>query len=191
MQDGKHRAITGGIQKLVGMPTGGQRACFRFAVAHNAADQQIWIVESSAVGVRNGVSELAAFVDRTGSFGSDMAGNSARKRKLLEQPPEPIFRLRNAGIKLAVGAFQISVGNQPGTSVSRACNIDDVKIVLRDESIQMYVDEIQSWRSAPMAQKAGLNVLYGKRFAQQGIGIQINLSHGEVIRGAPVGMDLS
>src|ERR1700688_469880 len=142
MQDGKHDAITRRVQKLVGMPTGGQRACFRFAITHHAADQQIWIVECGAVRVRNGVAELAAFVDGTWSFGSDMAGNSTRERKLLEQPPESVFRLRNAGIKLAVGAFQISVGNQPGTSVSRACNIDDVKIVLLDEPIQVYIDEI-------------------------------------------------
>src|ERR1700680_261666 len=136
MQDGKHSAITRGIQKFVGMPTGGQRACFRFAVTHHAADQQIWIVECGAVRVRNGVSELAAFVDRTWSFWSDMAGNSTRKRKLLEQPSESVFRLRNAGIKFAVSPFQISVGDQAGTPVSRSRNINDVDIVLLDESIQ-------------------------------------------------------
>src|ERR1700719_2775689 len=105
MQDGKHGAITGGIQKLIGMPTGSQRACFGFAVTHHATDQQIWIVERGAVRVGNRVSELATFVDRTGSFGSDMTGNSARERKLLEQAPESVFRLRNAGIELTVSPF--------------------------------------------------------------------------------------
>src|ERR1700692_2115280 len=111
MEDGEHSAITRGIQKLIGVPTGGQRAGFRFAVPHDAADQQIWIVEGGAIRVSNGVSELAAFVNRTRSFGSDMARNSARKRKLLEQASESVFRLRNAGIKLAVSSFQVSVGN--------------------------------------------------------------------------------
>src|ERR1700688_5055711 len=130
MQDGQHSPVTRGIQKLIGMPTGGQRACFRFAVAHHTADQQIWIVKCGAVRMGDGVSELAALVDRTGSFGGDMAGNSARERKLLEQPSEPIFRLRNTGIKLAVSAFQISVGNEPGASMTGSCNVDDVEIVL-------------------------------------------------------------
>src|ERR1700719_4418461 len=139
MQDGEHGAITGGIQKLVGMPTGGQGAWFRFAVAHNAADQQIWIVECSAVCVSNGVAQLAALVDRTGSFGGDMAGNFARERKLLEQASDSIFRLWNTRIKLAVSPFQISVGDQPGASVSRACDINNVEILLLDEPIQVYV----------------------------------------------------
>src|ERR1700693_2885093 len=164
MQDGEHRAITRRIQKLIGMPTGGQRAGFCFAITHHAADQQIWIVECGAVGVRNGVAELAAFVDRTGSFGSNMAGNSARERKLLEQPSESVFRLRNAGIKLAVGAFQISVGDQAGTSMTGSRNIYDVESVLLDEPIQMHVDKIQSGGSAPVTQKARLNVFERERF---------------------------
>src|ERR1700693_3205048 len=171
MQDGEYRAITRRIRKLIGMPTSGQRACFRFAITHHAADQQIWIVECGAVCVSNGVAELAAFVDRTGSFGSDMAGNSARKRKLLEQPSESVFRLRNAGIKLAVGAFQISVSYQAGTSMAGPCNINDVEIVLLDEPIQMYVDKIQSWRGAPVTQKPGFNLLGESGFGRRRLGL--------------------
>jgi phosphoketolase len=38
MKDGKYRTITCGIQKLVGMPTGSQRASFSLAVADDAGD---------------------------------------------------------------------------------------------------------------------------------------------------------
>ena len=53
MQDGKHRAVARRIQELVRVPARGQRPGFRFAVAHDAADQQVRIVENRAVGVRD------------------------------------------------------------------------------------------------------------------------------------------
>ena len=51
MKDRKNRAIARGIQKLVGVPTGGKRAGFRLAVADDAGDDQIRIVEGRAIGV--------------------------------------------------------------------------------------------------------------------------------------------
>jgi len=47
----KNRAIARGVQKFVGVPTGGQRTSFRLAVADDAGDNQIRIVESGAIGV--------------------------------------------------------------------------------------------------------------------------------------------
>src|ERR1700730_4515597 len=149
------------------MPTGGQRPCLRFAVAHNATDQQIWIVERCAVGMRNRVSQLAALVNRTGSFRSHMAGNSTRERKLLKQFSQSILVLRNTWIDFAVSPFQISVSNEPGTSMAGSCHIHHVEIMRLDQSIQMHVDEIQSGRSTPMTQKPRLYVLQLQRFAQQ------------------------
>ena len=51
MKDRKNRAIARRVQKLVGVPTGGQRAGFRLAIADDAGDDQIRIVEGSAIGV--------------------------------------------------------------------------------------------------------------------------------------------
>ncbi len=45
------------------MPAGGQRAGLRFAVADDAGDDQVWVVEGRAVGMREGVTKLAAFVN--------------------------------------------------------------------------------------------------------------------------------
>ena len=44
------------------------------------------IVEYRAIGVQQRVTQFAAFVDGAGRFRRGVAGNSARKRKLLEQP---------------------------------------------------------------------------------------------------------
>ena len=38
MQDGQHRPIRPRIEEFVRMPAGGQRPCFRLAVADNAED---------------------------------------------------------------------------------------------------------------------------------------------------------
>ena len=63
MKDRKNRAITCRIQKLVGVPTGGKRAGFRLAVADDAGDDQIRIVESGAIGVDQGIAQFSAFVN--------------------------------------------------------------------------------------------------------------------------------
>src|SRR5215468_2427856 len=63
VKDGKHGSIPRGIQKLVGMPTCGERTRLALAVADNAAGQQVGIVEDSAVGMRKGVAQFTALVD--------------------------------------------------------------------------------------------------------------------------------
>ena len=78
-----------------------QRAGFRFAVADDAADEQIGIVEDRAVGVQQRIAEFAAFVDGAGRFGRDVAGNAAGKGELLEQPLHALGVLRDVGIELA------------------------------------------------------------------------------------------
>ena len=77
MQDRQDGAVGGGVEEFVGVPGGGERAGFGFAVADDAGDDQIGIVEYGAEGVADGISEFAAFVDRAGTFGGDVAGNSA------------------------------------------------------------------------------------------------------------------
>jgi len=51
MKDRKNRAIARRVQKFVGVPTGGQRTSFRLAVADDAGDDQIRIVEGGAIGM--------------------------------------------------------------------------------------------------------------------------------------------
>ena len=63
------------------MPARGQRPGFGLAVADDAGDDQIGIVERRAVRVRERVSELAAFVDRSRRLRRDMARNAARETR--------------------------------------------------------------------------------------------------------------
>jgi len=45
------------------MPTGCQRSGFRLAVADDTGNDEIWIIKGRSVGMRKGITELAAFVD--------------------------------------------------------------------------------------------------------------------------------
>src|SRR5579864_9765579 len=52
----------------------------------------------------------------------------------------------------------------------------------------MHVGEIKSRRGAPVPEQPGLDVLGPEPFAQQRVLIQVNLAHGEVVGGPPVGV---
>ena len=73
MENGEDGATVGGVQKLVGVPGRGERSAFRLAIADHAGDDQVGVVERGAVGVREGVPELAPLVDAAGSLRGDMA----------------------------------------------------------------------------------------------------------------------
>src|SRR5207245_1616889 len=80
----------------------------------------------------------------------------------------------------------VGVGNQAGRPLPGARNVNDVEIVLLDQPIEMNIDEIQPGCRAPVAQQSWLDVLELQRFAQQWIGIEVDLPYGEIIRRAPV-----
>ncbi len=84
MQNRQHRTIMHRIQKLVGVPGRREWPRFRFAVAHDTGDDQIRVVEGGAVGVRDGVAQFAAFMDRAGGFWCHVARDTTRKRELLK-----------------------------------------------------------------------------------------------------------
>ncbi len=133
------------------MPTGSKRSGFSFAVSHNTAHQQVRIVERSTVRMRDGVSELSSFVNRARSLRRNVAGNSTWERELLEEPLHTFHALRNVRINLAVSAFQIGVGHNSRSTVTRADDVDHIQVVALDHPIEVRVDEIQPWCCAPMS----------------------------------------
>jgi hypothetical protein len=73
----------------VRLPTRGQRAGLGLAVTDDAGHDEIGVVERGAMGVREGVAELAALVDRARGLGRDVAGHAVRERELAEQVLHP------------------------------------------------------------------------------------------------------
>ena len=85
MEDGQHRAVARGVEELVDVPGGGERAGFGFAVADHGGDDEFGIVEGRAASVREDVAELSAFVDGAGGLGRAVAADSAGERELPEE----------------------------------------------------------------------------------------------------------
>ena len=65
------------------MPAGGERPRFRLAVADDAGDDQVGVVERGPVGVAQGVAEFAAFVDQPGVSGATWLGMPPGKLNCL------------------------------------------------------------------------------------------------------------
>ena len=78
VEDRQHGAVVRRVEELVAVPARGQRAGLGLAVADDAGDDQIGVVERGPEGVAEAVAQLAPFVDRARRLRRDVAGNAAR-----------------------------------------------------------------------------------------------------------------
>ena len=78
VQDRQDDAVGARVDELVGLPAGGQRAGLGFAVTDDARDEEARVVHDRAVGVRQGVAQLAAFVDGARRLRSEVGRNATR-----------------------------------------------------------------------------------------------------------------
>src|SRR5215471_14763439 len=62
MEDRQDYPVRCWVQKFIGMPARRQRPGLRLTVTNDASDDQIGVVEGRSVGVRDGITELPAFV---------------------------------------------------------------------------------------------------------------------------------
>ena len=131
MQDRQHRSVARRVQEPHALPRALERPGLRFAVADDARDDEIGVVERRAERVHQRVAELAAFMDRSGRGHAHMARNAARRRELPEQAQHAVLVLGDVGVDLGVRAFQVHVGDQRGTAVTRARDVDDVRVRAR------------------------------------------------------------
>ena len=92
VEDRQDGAVVDRVEELVRVPARGERPGLRLAVADDAADDEIRVVEGGAVGVGERVAELAALVDRARRLGRHVAGDAARERELAEQLAQPVRR---------------------------------------------------------------------------------------------------
>ena len=191
VQDGQHRAVGGRIEELVGMPGRGQRSGFRLAVADDAGDDEVGIIEHGPERMAERIAQFAALVDRAGAFRRGVAGNPAGERELQEELSQPGLVLADVGVDLAVGAFEVRVAHDGRAAVSGAGDVDHVQVVLLDDPVEMDVDEVLAGRRAPVAQQHVLHVRERQRPLQQRIVVEINLADRQIVGGPPVGIDLA
>src|SRR4029450_9115556 len=114
MQNREDGAVAARIQELVCVPARRQRSRLGFAVADDAGDEEIRIVEGRAVRVRKGVAELASLVNRAERLWRNMAGNASWKRELPEEDAQPGFVASDVRVDLAVRSLEVGVRDEPG-----------------------------------------------------------------------------
>ena len=177
MQNGQHHSITQNVHEFVRMPTRGQRTGFGFTIANHATHQQVGIIKRCAKRMQQRVAEFTAFVNGTGGFWCNVAGNSTRIRKLREQFCEPGGVARDVRIRLRVRAFEIRIGHHAWPAVPGASNENCIQIARADDAIQVRVHEVQTRRGAPVTKEAGFDLINCEWLAEQRIGPQINLTN--------------
>ena len=89
VQHRQHRAVAHRIKELVGMPGGCERPGLRLAIAHHDGGDQVRVVKCRAVGVRDGIAEFAAFMNRTGRLRRAVTADAAGKRETAEETRSP------------------------------------------------------------------------------------------------------
>src|SRR6266576_6475895 len=120
------------------MPRGRKRASFRFAVTDHYRDNEIRIIERCSIPMREGVPELATFMNRTGRLRCAVRADSSGERKLLEESKHARFVSALVRINLGVVAFEIAIGKRGWRTVTRTRNVNDIQVVLLDETVQKY-----------------------------------------------------
>ena len=172
------------------MPGGRERAGLGFAVPDHAGGDQIRVVHDHAVGMRQAVAELPAFVDGARGFGRDVAADVAGERELLEELPHPVRILALVRIDLGVRPLQVSRPEDAGRAVSWSGHEDHVEIELDDQPVQVYPDERQRRAGAPVAEQTVLHVLGGQRLAQERVVFEIDHPDRQVVTRPPIGVHL-
>jgi hypothetical protein len=87
-----------------------------------------------------------------------VAGDSTRKRELLEEPLHALFVLRDVRVHLGVRPLEIHIRHQCGSAVTGPGDVDNAEVAGVDDAVQMDVDEVQSRRRAPVAEQSRLDV---------------------------------
>ncbi len=157
------------------MPRRGQRPGFRLAIADDAGDDEIGIVEHRPERMAERIAQLSALVDRARALRRCVAGNSSGKRKLNKELPKPGFILADVGIDLAVSALEVCVAYDGRAAVPRAGDINHVEVIFFDDSVQVHVDEVLSGGRTPVSQQHVLHIRERQRPLQQRIVVEINL----------------
>ncbi len=188
VEDRQHRAVALRVQELVRVPARRERPGLGLAVADDAADEQVRVVERRAVGVRQRVAELAALVDRPRRLGRDVARDPAGERELAEEPAHPGLVPADRRVELGVRALEVGVGDDPRAAVAGAGDVDRVEVARPDRAVHVRVDEVQPGHRAEVAEQARLHVLGPERLAQERVVEQVDLTDREVVGGAPVGV---
>ena len=187
VEDRQHGAVARRVEIGDPLPGALQGSGLGLTVADHAGDEQVRMVEGGTEGVDQGVTELAALVDRARSRHADVAGDPARGRELAHEAQQPGLVGGDLRIDLGVGPLEVDVGDHRRAAVAGTGDEEDVVAGRPDHAVELGVDQVQARRGPPVAEQAGLDVLGPQRLAQQRVRPQVDLADGEEVGRLPVG----
>ena len=186
VQYGQHDAVRLGVDELVELPAGGQRAGLGLAVAHYCGGDEVGVVGHRTEGVRQGVAQLAALVDGARSLGRDVARHAAGEGELLEEALHALLVAGYVGVYLLIAAVQPVLGDHGVAAVAGAGDVYHVEVEFLDDTVEVSVNEVLSGNGAPVADDLLLDVVLAEGLLQHGVVQQVELAGGQVVGGAPV-----
>src|SRR5262249_40667158 len=191
MEDRQNAAVPRRVEERVAPPAGGEWPGLGLAVADDAGDDQVRVVEGGAVGGAEGVAELAALVDAAGRLRGDVARDAAGKAELFKQFLHPLGVLADVRVDLAVSTLQVGVGHHRRAAVPRTDYVDHVKVIAFDDPVKVDAEDVQTRRGAPGTEQPRLDVLALERLLQEGVVEQVDLADGQVVQGPKVSVHLA
>ena len=190
VQDRQDSPIRDRIDEHIGEPTSRQRTGFSFPVTDDSRRDHFRIVEDSAGRVRKRIAEFAALMDRAGCFRCRMGSDPAGEGELFVEFRQAFQILGDVRIDFRIGTVQIGVRNHDLATMSRSFDVEHVQVIFVDDAVQVGIDEILSGDGSPVADWMEFHISRLDRALQQRIVLQVQLSHGDEIGGAPEGIHL-
>ena len=169
VENGQHGTVGDGIQKLVGVPGGGQRTGLCLTVAHHAGSDEVGVVHDRTEGVGQRVAQFASVIDGAGGLGGGGTGDAAGERELLEELLHSLRILADVGIDLTVRAVQVVLSDNSIAAMTGSGDIDHIEIILDNGSIEMGIDKVLPRTGAPVAHNGVLQVLGTQGLPEQGV----------------------
>ena len=189
MKDREYGAIARRIEEAHAFPGALERPRFCLTVSNDSGHDQIRIVEGRTERVRQDVTKLAAFVDRSRRRRADMAWDSVRRGELTKETTHSVGVFGDLRIDLRVGALEVHVRDHRRPAVTGAGEKNYVRVALSDQAIQMHVDEAQTWRRSPVPEEPRLHVRGREGLAKERVRQEIDLPDGQVICSTPVSVE--
>ena len=171
-------AVGLGVDELVELPRGCERAGLCFAIADDAGRDEFGVIGHCTEGVREGVAQLAALVDGARSFGRNVGGDAAGEGKLLEELLHTFLVAGDVGVNLLIAAVQPVLSDHSVSAVTGAGDVYHIKVIFFDNSVEVRIDKVLTGHGAPVADDLFLYALFGERFLQKRIVKQIKLAGG-------------
>ncbi|MNW51700.1 hypothetical protein D3C74_291920 [compost metagenome] len=190
VKDRQHRSVRDRVDEPVGEPRSRKRSGFGFPVAYDDRRNEVRVVQNRACAMRKRIPQFPAFMNRPRRLRCCVGSNPAREGKLLEQLLHPLKILRNFRIDFRVAAIQVRVRYHHLPAVTRSFDVEHIQIIFADDPVQVGVNEVLARNRAPVPDRLDLHIRILQRFQQQRVVLQVQLPHRDIVRCAPISVQL-